>query len=120
MGKTKYFVLASPGGNLTDFELSAGAISLAGEAITFVGSSGVDAVYVRPGASIDFTLSGASADKIYFSGSLTDYTASISGSVMTLQRGSGVTLESVSFIKATTTSASDVLVFSNGTLSATL
>ena len=90
---------------------------MAGEQVTFVGSTQVDAVFVRPGVSLDFTLSGASADKIYLSSSFASYTSSISGSTMTLQRGAGDTFESVSFIKATNSLTSDKLIFSDGTLS---
>ena len=117
MATTKYFVLpSSPGANFTDFDLSYGTVRLNGEQISFVGSSAVDAVFVRPGVSVDFTLSGSGADKIYLGGNFASYTASITGSVMTLQRGSGVTLESVSFIKSTSAASSDSVIFADGTL----
>ena len=116
-GKTKYFVLStSAGANFTDFDLAYGSVSLTGEQVTFVGSSAVDAVFVRPGVTMDFTLSGSGADKIYLGGSFAHYTQSIAGSVMTLQRGSGVTLESVSFIKSTSAASSDSVIFADGTL----
>jgi len=59
---SKYFVLPSQGANYLDFALSYGTVSLQGQDIVFVGSSAVDAVFVRPGVSVDFTLSGAGAD----------------------------------------------------------
>ena len=117
MATTKYFVLpSSTGANFTDFDLSYGTVTLSGEQVIFTGSSAVDAVFVRPGITVDFTLSGSGADKIYLSGSFASYTASIAGSVMTLQRGSGSTLESVSFIKSTSAVSSDSVVFADGTL----
>ena len=116
-GRTKYFVLpSSAGANFTDFDLSYGSVSLTGELVNFVGSTAVDAVFVRPGVTLDFTLSGSSADKIYLGGNFASYTASISGSVMNLQRGSGATLESVSFIKSTSAAFSDSVIFADGTL----
>jgi uncharacterized delta-60 repeat protein len=117
VGRTKYFVLpSSTGANFTDFNLSYGLVSLTGEQVNFVGSTAVDAVFVRPGVTVDFTLSGSGADKIYLGGSFASYTASITGSVMNLQRGSGATLESVSFIKSTSAAASDSVIFADGTL----
>ena len=117
-GRTKYFVLPSPtGANFTDFDLSCGSGNRAGEQVTFVGSSGVDAVFVRPGVTVDFTLSGSGADKIYLGGSFSSYTASISGSVMKLEHGSGSALESVSFIKAASAASSDSVIFADGSLS---
>jgi len=112
--RTKYFVLANSGGNHTDFDLDYGSVSLTNENISFVGSSLVDSVFIRPGVSIDFTLSGIGADKIYLAGNFSSYSRSLSGSVMTLQRGGGNNSESVSFIKASTSAGSDVLIFSDG------
>ncbi|MEI7680303.1 MAG: Ig-like domain-containing protein [Betaproteobacteria bacterium] len=115
--RTKYFVLpSSTGANFTDFDLSYGAVTLTGEQVTFVGSSAVDALFVRPGVTVDFTLSGSGADKIYLGGSFANYTSSIAGSVMTLQRGTGATLESVNFIKSTSAISSDNVIFADGTL----
>ena len=117
MATTKYFVLpSSTGANFTDFDLSYGSVTLSGEQVTFVGSTQVDAVFVRPGVTVDFTLSGSGADKIYLGGSFASYTSSITGSVMTLQRGAGATLESVSFIKSTASASSDNVIFADGTL----
>ena len=114
---SKYFLLPSTGANFIDFNLSYGSVSLQGQEIVFVGSTTVDAVFVRPGVVVDMTLSGASADKIYLSGNQADYTASLAGSVMTLTRGSGETLEAVRFIKAATITPSDKIIFADGTLS---
>ena len=114
---TKYFVLpSSAGANFTDFDLSYGSVSLAGEQVTFVGSTAADAVFVRPGVALDFTMSGSGVDKIYLGGNFASYTASITGSVMSLQRGTGATLEWVSFIKSTSASSSDSVIFADGTL----
>ena len=116
-GRTKYFVLpSSTGANFIDFDLSYGSVTLTGEQVIFVGSTAVDAVFVRPGVTVDFTLSGSSADKIYLGGNFASYTASITGSVMNLQRGSGGTLEAVSFIKSTSAASSDSVIFADGTL----
>ena len=114
---SKYFLLPSTGANFIDFELSYGSVSLQGQEIVFVGSTTVDAVFVRPGVVVDMTLSGAGADKIYLSGYQADYTPLLTGSVMTLTRGSGETLETVRFIRATTLPPSDQIIFANGTLS---
>jgi uncharacterized repeat protein (TIGR02059 family) len=117
MATTKYFILpSSTGANFTDFDLSYGSVTLSGEQVTFVGSTQVDAVFVRPGVTVDFTLSGSGADKIYLGGSFASYTSSITGSVMTLQRGAGATLESVSFVKSTSALVSDSVIFADGTL----
>ena len=117
MATTKYFVLPfSTGANFTDFDLSYGTVTLAGEQVTFVGSTQVDAVFVRPGVTMDFTLSSSGVDKVYLGGDFASYTASITGSVMTLQRGSGATLESVSLMKWTSATTSDSIIFADGKL----
>lgn len=113
---SKYFILPSAGDNFLDLELSYGTLSLQGQEIVFVGSAAVDMVYLRPGVTLDFTLSGSSADKVYLDGNYSDYAASISGSVMTLTRGSGATTETLRFVKATSSLASDLLVFADGSV----
>ena len=113
-GRTKYFVTQNAGGNVTDFDLNYPGITLLSESIEFIGSVGVDTVFVRPGVVLDFTFSGAGSDKVYLPGAFADYSTSLAGNTMTLQRGSGSTLEKVSVVAATSAQASDQLVFSNG------
>jgi uncharacterized repeat protein (TIGR02059 family) len=116
--KSKYFILDNAIGNYLDFDLDYGtSLSLVGESISFIGSSTVDSIFVRPGVPIDFTLSGSGADKVYLSGNFASYKLSLAGSVMNLQKGSGNSLESVNFIKATTLSTSDSIIFSDGAIS---
>jgi hypothetical protein len=67
--------------------------------------------------AVDFTLAGASSDKIYLEGRFADYEAQLTGSVMRLTRKAVGSPESVSFIKAANETASDVVVFSDGTVS---
>lgn len=79
---SKYFVLTPAGDNLDflDFHLSYGTINMIGQEIVYSGSSKVDAIYVRPGLTYDLSgTSGGGADKIYLTGSLSDYTLALSG-----------------------------------------
>lgn len=118
--RTKYFVLpaaeGSTGANFTDFDLSLGSVSLTGQEVTFVGSALVDAVFVRPGVSIDFVLSGSGSDAVYFSGRYADYSVTLAGTNMTIQRGADSTLEKVVLTKAGTVAISDRLIFADGTV----
>ncbi|OYU10068.1 MAG: hypothetical protein CFE38_19555 [Comamonadaceae bacterium PBBC1] len=114
---SKYFVLSGSGANFTDYLLNAGSLNLQGQAFSQAGTTGVDAIRVRAGTAVDFTLSGASADKVYLDGNYSDYAASLSGSVMTLVRGSGDTQEMVRVTRSTNLASSDVLVFANGSVS---
>ena len=114
---SKYYITASPGSNLLDFELSYGALSLDGQAYVYSGSSSVDAVFVRPGIVFDFTGSGASADKLYLAGNYADYTPSIAGTIMTLSRTVGQQTETIKVSKLTSLLNSDKLVFADGTVS---
>ena len=118
--RTKYFVLpaaeGSTGANFTDFDLALGSVSLTGQEVTFVGSALVDAVFVRPGVSIDFVLSGSGSDAVYFSGRYADYSVTLAGTNMTVQRGADSTLEKVVLTKAGTVAISDRLVFADGTV----
>jgi len=118
--RTKYFVLpaveGSTGANFTDFDLSLGSVSLTGQEVTFVGSALVDAVFVRPGVSIDFVLSGSGSDAVYFPSRYADYSVTLAGTNMTVQRGADSTLEKVVLTKAGTVAISDRLVFSDGTV----
>jgi hypothetical protein len=113
-GRTKYFVTQNAGGNFTDFDLDHPGVTLQNELIEFIGSAGVDTAFVRPGVVLDFTFSGAGSDKAYLPGAFADYSTSLAGNTMTLQHGSGSTLEKVSVVAATSAQASDQLVFSDG------
>lgn len=113
---SKYFIMPSAGENFLDFDLSYGSINLLGQQISFVGSASVDMVFLRPGVTLDFTLSGSGADKVYLTGNFADYNFSINFGVMTLTRGSGATLETLSFVRGVTTGTSDLLVFADGTV----
>ena len=118
--RTKYFVLpaaeGSTGANFTDFDLALGSVALTGQEVTFVGSALVDAVFVRPGVSIDFVLSGSGSDAVYFSGRYADYSVTLAGTNMTIQRGADSTLEKVVLTKAGTVAISDRLIFADGTV----
>lgn len=117
-GRTKYFVARNEAGNFTDLSLHNDAMSLRSETIEFIGSDKVDSVFVRPGVVLDFSFSGASADKIYLSGTFASYIASVAGTTLTIKRGSGSTLEQVTVNVVNSESASDRLIFSDGSLSA--
>lgn len=115
---SKYFVAKSNGPNFIDLELSAGTLSMQGEDFVYSGSTAVDAVFVRPGLSVDLSNTKGGADKIYLEGNWADYAGSATlnstTGVMTISRGTGATAETIRFAKATTLSASDVLVFRDG------
>ncbi|WP_411883852.1 beta strand repeat-containing protein [Polaromonas sp. YR568] len=112
---SKYVLLTSPGSNFIDFALSYGTLTLDGEEIKYLGSSAVDAVFVHPGMTFDFTSAGAGADKIYLGGNFADYGKSASGSTLTLTRTVSGKTETVSVIGGTGPS-NDTLVFADGTV----
>ncbi|MFT4174373.1 MAG: hypothetical protein QM639_17545, partial [Rhodocyclaceae bacterium] len=114
---SKYFITSSSGANFLDLDLSYGSLTLAGQTIAYVGSSSVDAVFVRPGISFDFTASGAGADKLYLEGNYADYAVSVSGVNLTLTRGAGATAESVTLARTNNAVTTDQLVFADGTVS---
>jgi Bacterial Ig-like domain/Putative flagellar system-associated repeat len=105
---TRYTLLGS-GGNFMDFYSPYGALALDGETIAFKGSSGIDQVYVgaATGLTFDFTQSGTGVDKVFLSGSWSDYTRTTAGSSLTLTRISGGS----EVIKVNT---GDNLIFANG------
>jgi hypothetical protein len=123
-GRLKYFIVTNDRPNFFDLSLDVPAgpkspeLSLRTEVIELYGSDKVDAVFVRPGAVLDFSFSGASADKVYLSGPFSSYLASVAGTTLTLKRGTGYDLEQVTVNVVNSESASDQLVFSDGTLSA--
>lgn len=120
---TKY-ILTSTGSTYSDFNLQYGSVSLQSEAISYVGTGNVDGIFVHPGDSINATNTGAGQDQIYLEGTWASYVNSITlnsaTSTMTLSKGSGATLEQVSFQKTGSgtsgAAASDLLVFSDGAI----
>ncbi len=114
---SKYFLLAGSGANHVDYQLKASPLSLQGQFISQAGTTGVDTIHVRAGSAIDFTASGASADKIYLDGAYGDYGVSLTGAVMTLYRGSGASRELVRVVRGTSLVSSDLLVFADGSVS---
>jgi hypothetical protein len=119
-GRSKYFVLDTPRGNLFDFGLNLPGITLRTESIELVGSREVDHARIYPGSVLDFTFSGASADKIYLPGTFDDYAKVVSGTVVTLTRGGGDSVERVSVNTSQTSAASDLLVFANGIVNSSI
>lgn len=118
---SKYIILGAAGdnANFIDFELNYGTLSLDGQEIQFLGSAFVDAVFIRPGAT--YTLStGAGADRIYFEGSLSDYTVSRTGATLTLTRTVEGKVETVNLASANATTTPDALVFADGTVATNL
>ena len=118
---SKYIFLSGANTNFMDTDLLIsdglyGNVSLTGQELQFVGTTGVDLVFVRPGVSVDFTGSGSGADRAYMTGNFAAYSASLSGSNLILTRGVGATAETLKISKATTTAASDRIVFADGTV----
>ncbi|BBC73854.1 hypothetical protein AEB_P2986 [Altererythrobacter sp. B11] len=114
---SKYIILNTEGdeSNFIDFELSYGTLSLEGQEIQFLGSSFVDAIFVRPGAI--YTLStGGGADRIYFEGSLSDYSFSRTGATLTLSRTVDGKVETVNLAGANSATSPDSLIFADGTV----
>ncbi|BBC73855.1 hypothetical protein AEB_P2987 [Altererythrobacter sp. B11] len=116
---SKYIVLGSDGdgSSFIDYKLDYGTLSLDGQDIQFLGSSFVDALFVRPGATYSLS-TGGGADRIYFGGSLADYTLTRSGATLTLSRTVGVKVETVNLAGANSATTPDVLVFADGAAAA--
>ena len=118
----KYVILSSGKANHIDFGFGFPDLSLAGQSIQYVGSGNLDTVFLRPGIELDFTLSNAGQDKIYFSGSWDDYKDSLTfpdgpaRPVMTLERTVDGETEKVRFIRGVSARISDMLVFSDGVI----
>ncbi len=83
----------------------------AGAAMQLRGSSGVDTVYVKAGSQIDATQLLGGIDRIYMTGLMSDYTATLAGSVLTLTRSVGGNLETIRAV------GGDQLIFADGTVS---
>lgn len=113
--KSKYFILGSAPKVLLDPSLLFPNLTVEGQTLIVVGSSAEDALVVRPGLVLDFSLSQGSSDKVYLPGSFSDYVLFFAGNQITLERNSGVNLERVTVVASST--VSDRLVFSNGTVS---
>ena len=120
---SKYIVTRSVGANYIDLNLDYGTVTLIGSEVVFSGSTSVDAVYVRPGLTVDMSNTKGSADKICLQCSWLDYvngrTVSLDSAtgIMTLTRTLSGLTETVKFIKATNATASDVLIFADGKVS---
>lgn len=113
---SKYIIMnTTDGGNFIDFELNYGTLSLDGQEIQFLGSSFVDAVFIRPGAIYSLS-TGAGADRIFFEGSLADYTVTRTGATLTLSRTVEGKIETVNLASANAATTPDALVFSDGTV----
>lgn len=112
--KSKYFILENSGGNLFDFDLDYPEISLSTEMVELVGSINVDNVRIHPGTVVDFTFSSSSSDKVYLPGNFSDYRTTLAGTVITLTRGNGNELESVSVNTSSALVSNDLLVFADG------
>ena len=101
------------GANFVDFKLDYpnSNLSLIGSDVVYVGSSGVDRVYVAKGVKFTFNNSGTGIDEIYLGGSLADYTSTAIGT-------STLLLTSASKANTTITLASeDKVFFSDGSTS---
>jgi hypothetical protein len=112
---SKYVLLTSPGSNFIDFALSYGALTLDGEEFKYLGSSAVDAVFVHPGMTFDFTSAGGGADKIYLGGNFADYGKSASGSTLTLTRTVSGKTETV-LVAGGSGPSNDTLIFADGSV----
>ena len=76
----RYFI-RKLGANFVDFSLDypGSGFSLNGSDVVFLGSSGVDRVYLPKGIKFNFSNSGGGTDQIYLDGSFADYTLSAKG-----------------------------------------
>ncbi|QVL45270.1 MAG: hypothetical protein KFB94_08435 [Methylophilaceae bacterium] len=113
----KYFVMAGSGANYIDYQLNAFPLNLQGQYTVQAGTTGVDSIRIRPGAAVDFTLSDEGSDKIYLDGNFSDYAAYLSGTTITLIRGSDATQEMVRVTRGANLLTSDVFIFADGALS---
>lgn len=116
----KVIVTSSQGENFFDIARYVDEVSVVGQTFLVSGSSEVDSVFVQPGVKYDLTNLKGSADKLYFSGPLSEYAASAlldtSTGTMQLSRLTDIGEEVVQFLATST--ASDLLVFTDGALTA--
>jgi hypothetical protein len=85
----------------------------AGTNMIVTGGAGVDKVYVSAYATVDATKLSGGTDLVYFTGKLSDYSKSISGTTLQLSRSNGSETESVK-VAAGSSLAYDKLVFADG------
>lgn len=117
MVNIRYLITQSLTAQTLDFNLNYGSVSMAGESLLLVGSGNVDSVKVYPGTTFDFTRSGLGDDRIYLTGNYADYiAASVSSTVVSLSRGSGVTSETILVSKGSA-STFDTVVYADGSAS---
>ena len=119
MGRAHYYVISTVSApNLIDFNLAYGSVNLIGQFIDYTGSDFPDSVFLRPGLILDFTESLGGIDRLYLSGSLSDYKQTpIGTSYIVLERGlatAPATYEKVT-IK---TNGFDKVIFADGSLKA--
>ncbi len=111
---TAQYLVTSTGSStgLLDLGLNYGTVTTVGQNIQYKGSDAVvDAVFLRPGISVDFTASGAGVDKLYLEGNFADYKATLSGKFVVLTRTvNGLT-------EKATLAMGDSLVFADGFMS---
>jgi hypothetical protein len=111
---TAKYAVVSPSGSssgstgLLDLDLNFGNVTTVGQNIQYVGSAAVDAVFLRPGVSVNFTASGVGVDKLYLEGDFADYTYKLSGKFVVLTRTVNGLIESA------TVATGDTLVFADG------
>ncbi|MEN7538764.1 hypothetical protein [Aurantiacibacter flavus] len=116
---SKYLVLDVDGDDkgFIDFELAYGTLSLQGQEIQYLGTSYVDALFVRPGATYSLA-TGSGADRIYLEGKFSDYSLSTSASTLTLTREVAGKVETVNLAGASSSRGADQFIFSDGTVAA--
>ena len=107
----RYFI-RKLGANFVDFSLDypSNGFTLNGSNVVFLGSTGVDRVYLQKGIQFNFSNSGAGTDEVYLDGSFADFTLSAKGS-------STLVLSSAARANTQITLAQeDKVFFSNGSI----
>ncbi|MCP3429681.1 hypothetical protein [Opacimonas viscosa] len=118
---TKYIVFSSNGESVFDFDLGLSGINYKGQSSLFSGSSEVESIKISTGQILDITNLKGSQDKVFLPGELSDYLthSSINSatSEMTLISTADFSYTELKFIATST--AADMLVFSDGQVSST-
>ena len=118
----KIIVTSSDGENFFDVARYVKEVSMVGQTVLISGSNDIDSFMVMPGVKYDLTNLKGSVDKLYMSGSLEEYADSIlldeDTGTMQLSRLTDIGNEVVQFIA--TNAASDLVVFTDGAISAAL
>ncbi|NVO06769.1 MAG: hypothetical protein HXX19_12940 [Rhodoferax sp.] len=115
---SKYFV-ANPGADnldFIDFDLAYGSITTVGASVFYSGTAQVDSVFVRPGLTYDLS-TGNNVDKVYLTGSLSDYRVDLNSanSTMTLSRTVNGQTETIILSNGNpNVTGDDTLVFADG------